>query len=280
LQTLNKNIATAEKSPIFTSHKSYKNSLPPIMKKILYILIFLFSIGIFACDCGEPSITEKYIQSDFVANVTILKIYPNQKGKQVYRADIKINELFKGEILKSIYVYGRSDNRIGTSCDIFIPENTTLIAYARKNNDGNFEIGMCSGLLYLNKTNQKRQERELEILKTFKSKNINFTDKISYREKGKLHKNLEQFKGVEINKTYGIYEIVFESDLTIKIVTEISGFGNPTDQKLIEIIEKTEWSSFNNGINDKVPENSKLLIGIYYYPKEKGNPSFLSQYYL
>jgi len=26
-QTLNKNIASAEKSPIFTSHKSYKNSL-------------------------------------------------------------------------------------------------------------------------------------------------------------------------------------------------------------------------------------------------------------
>ena len=26
-QTFNKNIATAEKSPIFTSHKSYKNSL-------------------------------------------------------------------------------------------------------------------------------------------------------------------------------------------------------------------------------------------------------------
>jgi len=31
-QTFNKNIATAEKSPIFTSHKSYKNSLAPIRK--------------------------------------------------------------------------------------------------------------------------------------------------------------------------------------------------------------------------------------------------------
>ena len=29
-QTFNKNIATAEKSPIFTSHKSYKNSLQNI----------------------------------------------------------------------------------------------------------------------------------------------------------------------------------------------------------------------------------------------------------
>ena len=138
---------------------------------------------------------------------------------------------------------------------------------------------MCSGLLYLNKTNQKRQKRELEILKTFKLKNIKFTSKISYREKSKLHNNLKQFKGIELNKSYGIYEITFESDLTIKNVTEISIFGSPIDEKLKEIIEKTEWSSFDNGINDKIPDNSKLIIGIYYYSEEKGNPSFLSQYY-
>jgi hypothetical protein len=249
------------------------------MKNILQITIFLFSIGVFACDCDEPKITEKFIESEFVANVTILKIYPNQKNEQGYKADIKINELFKGERLKSIYVYGRSDNGIGSSCDIYIPTNTNLVAYARKNKDGNYGIGMCSGILYLDKTNPKRQNRELKILREFKSNNIDFTDKITYREKSKLRENLEQFKGIELDKNFGIYEIAFESDLTIKSVTEISGFGNPIDQKLIEIIKQTEWSSNNEGINDKVPENSKLLIGIYFYPKEKGNPSFLSQYY-
>ncbi len=250
------------------------------MKKILQITIFLFSIGVFSCDCNPPKITEKYIQSDFVANVTIIKIYPNQKNEQGYRADIKINELYKGDQLKSIYVYGRSDNRIGTSCDIYIPENTNLIVYASKNKDGNYGIGMCSGLLYLNKTNQKQQKRELDILKTFKSKNINFTDKINYREKAKLHKELEQFKGIELEKNYGIYEITFGSDLSVKSVIEISGFQNPIDKKLIKIIKKTEWTSFDKGVKDKVPNNSKLLIVIYFYPKEKENPSFLSQYYL
>ena len=250
------------------------------MKKILQITIFLFSIGVFACDCDPPNITEKYTQSDFVANVTIIKIYPNQKNEHGYKADIKINELYKGDRLKSIYVYGRSDNGIGTSCDIYIPENTKLVAYASKNKDGNFGVGMCSGLLYLNKTNQQRQKRELDILNTFKSKDINFTDKINYREKAKLHKDLQQFKGIELEKNFGIYEITFASDLSIKNVSEISGFKNPIDQKLIEIIKKTEWTSFDKGVKNKVPENSKLLIGIYFYPKEKGNPSFLSQYYL
>jgi hypothetical protein len=249
------------------------------MKNILQIIIFLFSIGVFACDCDEPKITEKYIESEFVANVTILKIYPNQKNEQGYKADIKINELFKGERLKSIYIDGRSDNGIGSSCDIYIPVNTRLVAYARKNKDENFEIGMCSGLLYLNKTNQKRQKRELEILKTLKENKVNRTDKITYLEKSKLRKNLEQFKGIKLEKNFGIYEITFESDLTIKSVTEISGFADPIDEKLIRIIEQTEWISNDKGIDNKVPDNSKLLIGIYFYPEEKGNPSFLSKYY-
>lgn len=57
-------------------------------------------------------------------------------------------------------------------------------------------------------------------------------------------------------------------------MTEISGFENPIDQKLSEIIKLTEWTS-----NDKVPDNSKLIVGIYYYSEEKGDSSFLSQYY-
>jgi len=250
------------------------------MKNILQITIFLFSIGIFACTCEDPKITEKYIESDFVAKARIIKNYKNENSKELYKADILISELFKGEKLNSIYVAGRSDGRMGSSCAIFIPENTELIIYAQKNKDGKYSVGMCSGLLYLSNRNVKRQKRELSILKMFKSENIEFTDKVNYREKAKLHKNLEQFKGIELEKNYGIYEITFESDLTIKDVAEVSGFGTPIDQKLIEIIKKTEWSSFDKGIKDKVPENSKLLVGIYYYEKEKEDPSFLSQWYL
>ena len=250
------------------------------MKKILQITIFLFSIGVFACTCDDPKITEKFIESDFVAKAKIIKNYKNESSRELYKADIIISELYKGEKLKSIYVAGRSDGGIGSSCAIFIPENTELIVYAQKNKDGKYSVGMCSGLLYLNKRNLKRQKRELEILKMFKSKNINFTDKINYREKATLHKKLEQFKGIELYKSYGIYEITFAQDLTIKNVTEISGFKNSIDEKLIEIIKTTEWTSFDKGVKDKVPENSKLLIGIYFYSKEKENPSFLSQYYL
>jgi len=260
------------------------------MKKILQITIFIFSIGIFACDCDPPSITEKYIESDFVANVTIIKIYPNKKNEQGYRADIRINELFKGESLKSIYVYGRSDNGFGTSCDIYIPENRKLIAYARKNKDGNFGIGMCSGIMYLDyskffkkmtpksKRELEKENREIEILNKFKEKKIEFTSIIKFREKSKLHEDLEKFKGIKLNKNFGLFEINFSTDFNIKDVIIISGFENPIDKKLIDILGKTEWTSYQNGKEIKIPENSKLLIGIYYYGD--GERSFLTQHYL
>lgn len=250
------------------------------MKKIIQIIIFLFSGAVFACTCNDPTITEKYIESEFVAKVKIVKNYKNESSNELYKTDILIRELFKGESLKSIYVAGRSDGNMGSSCSIFIPENTELIIYARKDKDGKYRIGMCSGLLYINKSNPKRQKRELEILKMFKSKNIVFTSKINYHEKSDIYADLLQFKGSELNKEYGIYEIIFNPNLTIKTVSEISGFGNLVDQKLIEIIKKSQWSSFNNGIKDKVPDNSKLIIGIYFYPKEKNDLSFLSPFYL
>ena len=249
------------------------------MKKTVQIFIFLFSIGIYACTCDAPKITEKFVQSDFVARAKIIKNYKNSGSEERYKADIKIIEQFKGEALNSIYVAGRSDGLIGSSCAIFIPENTELILYARKNKDGKYSVGMCSGLLYLNNRNIKKQKRELDILEMFKNKEITLTDKINYQEKATLSKKLEQFKGIKLEKEYGIYQITFTSDLQIKDVEQISGFGNAIDKKLMEILRTTKWKSFNKGIKNKVPENSKMLIGIYYYKSEKENSDFLSPFY-
>lgn len=255
-------------------------TLPAIMKTILQIITLIYSIGSFACDCDEPKITEKYIQSDFVAKVTITKIYPNEKGSNSYRADIKIDELFKGETITHIFVYGRSDGGLGTSCDIFIHEKTKLVVYAWKNKVGKYGVGMCSGLLYLNYPNSNVKNRELEILKLFKSKKINFTDKTRYSETGTLQKKLNDYKGISLEKEFGIYEITFSSDLTIKEVKEICGFGGSIDYNLIQMLKETKWSSYNSEVKNKVSENSKLLVGFYFYKAEKGNLSFLSNYYL
>jgi len=248
------------------------------MKKILQIFIILISPFAFACDCDEPSITEKYIQSDFVADVTITKIYKNKKDSQGYKADIKINHLYKGSIQKSIFVDGRSDNGIGTSCDIFIPVGKRFIAYARKDNQDNLLVGMCSGLLYFDQSYKSRINRELKILETLEAKNINFTSNIYFRNQD-LSEHLKQFKGLEIEKEFGLFEISFNKNLSINVIKIVSGFGPPVDQKLLEIFRETKWYSNKDGVENEVPENTKMLLGIYYYQSEKENPSFLSQWY-
>ena len=250
------------------------------MKLIVQAIILFSSIGAFACDCDEPGITEKYQHSDFIADVTILKIYPNTKNESGYKADIQVNELYKGEKLKTIYVDGRSDGGIGTSCDIYIPTGTRLIIYANKNKYGNYLTGMCSGNLYLDNKNKKRQLKEDEILDTLKGNENRWSSTIYYREKGNLYNELRKFKGIELEKTFAIYEITFAQDLTIKGVKEISGFNNRVDKELLQILKNSKWSSNNYRLQDEVPDNSKLLVGIFYYPADKTNKSFLSHYYL
>lgn len=250
------------------------------MKEIFQLLFFLFSIGVSACTCDDPSITEKYVHSDIVAKAKIIKNYDNEGSRDIYKAEILISEIFKGKKVKSIYVAGRSDGLLGNSCSIFIPENTELIIYASKNSDGNYSVGMCSGLLYMNARNLKRQKKELNILRKLKSKKIDLTNKIYFQEKASLSKKLKKFKGIKLDKRYSIYEITFDSNLNIKNVKEISGFGNPIDEKLLKILYTTEWKSFDKGIKNKVPDNTKILFGFYYYEAERDSQSFISQYYL
>lgn len=67
--------------------------------------------------------------------------------------------------------------------------------------------------------------------------------------------------------------------MKIKNVTKVSGLGNRIDRKLIEIIKKSEWYSYINGVRNKVPEDSKLIVGIYFRPKIQDELSYLKHFY-
>ena len=253
------------------------------MKKILQIIIF-FSITISsACDCVISNFTEKYSHADFVAEIKITKTYPNQGNKELYKSDIQILNLFKGDSLNSIYVVGRSDENMGSSCDIYIPEETQLLAYAYKNEDGKYLIEMCSGLTYTKNhyyINDEKVIKEKEMLSVLKKENKKLINRIRFDNNGYLNEQLNQFRGVELNKEFSLFEIKFSSDLKVKQVKVISGFEKDLDKKLVDILKSIEWRSFNNGVKNKIPENTKMLFEIHYYPGEKGNSSFLSRNFL
>ncbi|TDE17355.1 hypothetical protein [Dyadobacter psychrotolerans] len=254
--------------------------------KILLLILMLVANEALACMCMHYKFAEKYIQSDFVAVAKITKVYPNEGEEEIYKADIKIRNLLKGENLQSIYIQGRSDGKRGSSCSIFIPENTELIIYARKTAKNKFSFGSCSGYLILNQKGigrEKTEKREMEMLKLLKAENINFTNTIRIGNKMGFSDKLKKFDGINLNKSYSIYEITLASDLSVKKLDLISGFGGKVDNELSKIIQKSTWTSFEykserSVVKDKVPDGCKFLLAFYFYNAEKVSKSFIGEY--
>ena len=130
------------------------------MTKFLIIFISFLASPVLACDCSDIKFADKFTQSDFVAKARIIKVYPNKNDQEIYKVDILIIDLFKGEKLKSVYIEGRSDGKKGSSCNTVIPKNTELIIYASKNGNNQFSFGSCSGYLILNGEGKYRQDKE------------------------------------------------------------------------------------------------------------------------
>ena len=256
------------------------------LNKILLLIFVLYAGNTLACSCIPPKFVEKYIQSDFVAVAKIIKVYQNEGEEELYKADILIRDLFKGQNLNSIYIEGRSDGKKGSSCNLVIPVNTELIIYARKNGNNQFSFGSCSGYLILNrqwKHSEEQEKRELGMLNMLRSKNINYTNKIWFGKKMGFSGELERFKGVQLNKSYAVFELAFGANLAVKSVEQISGFGSDVDNELIKMLEKSKWGSIDVKsqdviIKDTVPDGSKFLVGFYFYEAEAGYESFVGEY--
>ena len=253
------------------------------MKNLLLLFLLLSCNATLACRCSPRKFAEKYTQSDFVAIVKIVKVYENEGSEMFYKSDIIISALYKGNSTSSIYAYGSSDGKTRSSCDIFFPEGTELIIYANKKSGTDYIFSSCSGYVNLT-TKYNSKKREIDMLDSLKNLHINFTSKIWIDKKMGFSEELEQFKGIELNKTYGLYEITFSSGLLVKSVRKIIGFGDEIDNKLIQILQKSKWvssqhdSSAHEVIKNHVPDNSKHLVGFYFYPPEKEDPSFVSEY--
>jgi len=224
---------------------------------------------------------EKYTQSDFVARITITRTFPNQGSEQHYKSNIVIHQLFKGEPVKSISVYGRSDGklRLSTSCDVFFEKGTEMVVYARKIDKGRYIFDSCSGFMIMTSPRRKNVDRELEML--------NFLLKRRIAPNGKIHfgvdlsDKLGAFKGVSLHQRFAIFEITFTGNLSVDSVRTISGFNSALDSQLIEILKHSRWVTDRSGFDtngNEVPPGSKLFFAFYYYPAEGNEQSFISEY--
>lgn len=249
------------------------------MKYLFFLILLAIAVDGNACDCSGPKFMEKYVQSDFVARITITETFPNQGSALHYKSNIVIHQLFKGDAVKSISIYGSSDGKRRTSCDLFFEKGTEMLVYARKADGGRYVFNSCSGYVLLTEPRRNNEERELEMLSFLKQNNIITTSKTQYGVD--LSERLKVFQGEILKKRFAIFEITFAGNLTVDSVRTISGFNTALDNKLIEILKQSRWGSDRLGVDDngnRVAPGSKLLFAFYYYPAEGKSQSFISEY--
>lgn len=248
------------------------------MKLAISIFILFFTSAICACECSKTlDFSEKYVMSSFVAEITIIKNYPIEDGKEYYISDIEIDHLYKGSVVQSIKIFGSGNwKKPISSCDVGFKEDTKLLIYSRKNKDGEYSVSACSGHSVLTNSPYRKIDRELQMLKDLDEKNINYTSTVEYRSTYFPRNSFEEFRGIKLEKDYAIFQINFDVDMNIESVDTISGFDNPIDQEIREILEKSKWTHKYKRANLK----RSMLVNYFYYATKDPSQSFLSTFNL
>jgi len=249
------------------------------MKYFLLLTGFLITLTANACDCMEPKFLEKYIQSDFVARITITKTFPNQGSSFYYKSDIVIHELFKGRLASSLFIMGSSDGKQRTSCDVFLEKGSEMLVYAKKGNEDHYFFNSCAGYVVLGNIRSDKEKRELEMLNFLKQKSIVATSRTHYGVD--ISEKLKVFQGESLTKSFAIFEVTFKNNLQVDTVKTITGFRTDLDNKLIAIIKASRWVSdqpVSNAAQNQNSPGSKLLFAFYYYPAQGKYSSIISEY--
>jgi hypothetical protein len=227
--------------------------------------------------CGILSFTEHFENADYVAIGKILKVYPNESDEEIYKADIQEVNLIKGQKISSIYVGGRSDGKIGSSCSIYTPEGKEYIFFGKKNKDGLIVFGECSGTRDLDYVKEKTSYI-LEALEILKNKSKDFTGHPPVVNFSALYPTLQEYKGIPMKEKFALFEVEFHEDLKVEKVKILKGFGSEVDQKIVtSLLQSTGWKIQYSKDKFTVPKGTKKLIGVYYYEADDENPSFLSE---
>lgn len=258
-----------------------------MMKKLLLLFAVIFSVHVFACVCGNwGKQFDSFSSAEIVADVTITKVYPILKGKysdKYFKIDLKYNELYKGNPIKTMYVYGglHIKNKIygsWTSCSLGAKVGQRLIIFQSKDADGNYVLHYCGHKIY---SEHKKFAESKSLLKLIKEKQINTNTKYHYvnfgYDKNTKKDNFDALKGLSVKNKFALFEITLNTDGTFKTVEPIQNFGSDKDDLILEIIEK---SKIYITPNSQIVDGEKFTLIMFYYPQDKNNLSFITQNFL
>jgi hypothetical protein len=253
-----------------------------LMKKLLLCFLLLIAKEAFSCRCGITPFPEKYQSSEFIATVKILHVIPDAKNEDYHDIDFELINLYKGASVSKLKIL----SMLNSSCSFLPAENTTWLVFASINDSGFLSFGFCSGSQQLDRkfnlvkypnldVRYKRSiDLKLEVLAYLKE------HKIAVDNKFKLLLNdhnicSEDLKGLNEKRRFSVYEIEVDQGLSIDNVRVLRKFKNDDLSKRITLcLRKNVKVNFSEV--DVIPEKTKIITIYFYYPADKGNPSFVS----
>jgi hypothetical protein len=262
------------------------------MKILLLNIALIISVAdCIACKCSFTNALENFMWADFVATVEITQGYIESEESLTFNIDeywikTKPIEVLKGIVPDSLKVTG------GGMCVLGLKTSTEWIIYAVVNQEGILEVSYCSGSKQLDiyehfsgpiSENVKNSyklaiEKEINQLQILKRNNIKYTHPYLSVTSYELWDQLEAYKGISLADEFAIFEIEFTENLIVKDVKVIDGFDSKLDTELRKLISESIFVEAGSVKAQK--DNFRWLIGIYYYPKEDDNSSFLSRWLL
>jgi len=267
------------------------------MKKLLTLFIFLLSNNLLACVCGPIPFMERSSKADFIATAKVINVSEDAENKEFHNIQIEILQLFKGPEIDSLIL----DSRLSTTCAFYTPKNTNWLIFANKGKDGKLYFGYCSGTEtidkkfssgddakyytkkytkkeidkldsdYLNKINSKIQV--LEYIKNHDIKPINeFNLRVYFIDD--CVKNIRGYE--EKSERLTLYELTINKDLSVENVIVLKELDNhdlalkildcAKNKILVQRLEKDK----------SIPIETKIIVGLYYYPAIGKRASFIS----
>jgi len=232
----------------------------------------------YACLCITQKIEQNYKSSSFVAKIKILNTYKPVDSNKYFKADILIEDSYKGEMISSIYFYGVNEKGWDSACYFHVEKEENLVVFAARNSEGNYVLEACSRILYLDRANNNESyDQELEILKVLKSKKVNFNNDIKFTSES-FGRDFRKYYGINLKKDFAIYELTFDEKLKVKCVKKVESFNGKIDRKIIKLFKSKKWSSTVDYVKDKIPKNSKHLVVVYYKVNSKDGKGYLTLY--
>ncbi|PZX59181.1 tissue inhibitor of metalloproteinase [Algoriphagus ratkowskyi] len=243
-----------------------------------YLIIFIFLVlsdQALACRCAFSTPSDRFLSADFVGRIKIVKVYPNEADNKPYKADVEIIEHFKGDKIKSIYIAGRSDGSLGSSCDVFYPEGSDLLVFARNDSGGRVSFGMCSFPIDF-KNNRDKDQRDLESIRVLSKYDSTLTATYEPIISSSFSEFLESKKGIELKEQYALFEVILNDQVCPSEINLIKGFEAEIDSEIIDELFKSTWEIRFHRKEDSVEGALKVIVPVYFYLPERGEKSFLS----